>query len=109
MFARDGPHRGQRSRGEAGDLAPGGEAGLHALPVLRGGEEVPTGAEVIRDRTERTEELLRVRGRLEALEDPFSSPCRAVGVLRPDGVPSAGAYSVGVSRTTGSSRSVFSW
>ena len=48
-------------RHEAGHLAPGGEAALQQLVVRGGGEAVPAGAEVVRDRAERREELLRVR------------------------------------------------
>jgi hypothetical protein len=50
--------------------------------VRGGGEEVPAGAEVVGDRAERREELLRVRRGLEALEHALSSPSRPVGVLR---------------------------
>ena len=44
-------------------------------------EEVPAGAEVVRDGAERDEELLRVRRRREALEHPFSSADRPMGIL----------------------------
>src|SRR6266542_4379122 len=70
---------GRQSR----DLAPGGEAGLEQLVVLGCGEEVPAGTKVVRNGAERTEELLRVLRRFEALEHAFSAAGRAVGILRP--------------------------
>ncbi len=39
---------------------PRGEAGLQELVVRGGGEEMTAGTEVVGDRTERTEEVLRV-------------------------------------------------
>ena len=47
--------------GESRDLTPLDEAGLQQVVVLKCGEEVPAGAEVVRDRAEGTEERLGVR------------------------------------------------
>ena len=47
-------------QGESRDLTPGGEAGLQQPVVLGGREQVTAGAEVVRDRTEGTKELLGV-------------------------------------------------
>ncbi len=52
------PLRGDEPR----DLTPGGEARLQELVVRGGGEKVAAGAEVVRDRAEWGEELLRVLG-----------------------------------------------
>ena len=67
--------------GESRDLTPLDEAGLQQVVVLECGEEVPAGAEVVRDGAEGSQELLRVRRGLEALQRPFSSPSRPVRVL----------------------------
>ena len=72
--------------GEARAFPPLDEAGLQQHVVLEGREEVATGAEVLGDRTEeteRTEELLGVLGRCEALAHPFSSAGGPVAVLGP--------------------------
>jgi hypothetical protein len=45
VFARDGSACGLRRGGDARDLAPGGEAGLQQLVVLRSGEEMPAGVQ----------------------------------------------------------------
>ena len=68
---------------EPDDLAPLGETGPQQLVVLWGGEEVAAGAEVVADGAVWGQELLRVLGRLEALEHALSSAGGAVGVLCP--------------------------
>jgi hypothetical protein len=67
--------------GKSRDLPPLGEAGLQELMVFGCGEAVAAGAEVIGDGAEGSQELLRVLGRLKALERPFSPPGGAVRVL----------------------------
>ena len=71
--------------GEPRDRTPGREARLQRGVILSGGEEVATGAEVVRDRAEGGEKLLGVRRRLDPLERPFSSASRPVGVFCPIG------------------------
>ena len=68
--------------GESGYLAPGREASLQQGVLLRGGEEMTAGAEVVGDGAERTQELLGVLGGFEALKHAFSSSGGAVRVLR---------------------------
>ena len=69
--------------GEPRDRTPGREARLQHGVLLSGGEEVATGAEVVRDRAEGGEKLLGVLRRFEPLERPFSSASRPVGVFCP--------------------------
>ena len=47
---------------ESRDFTPGREARLQQLVVLKRGEQVPAGAEVVTDRAERSEKLLGVLG-----------------------------------------------
>ena len=69
--------------GETRDLAPLDEPRLQQVMVRGCREEVATGAEVVTDRAERAEELLRVLRRLEALEHAFSSTGGPIRILRP--------------------------
>jgi len=57
-----GPANRLLGGGEAREVPPVDEAGLQQHVVLEGREEVATGAEVLGERTEGTEELLGVLG-----------------------------------------------
>jgi hypothetical protein len=70
-----GTHSGLR------DVLPGGVCLSPKLSVGGGGQSVATGAEVVRDGAERDQEPLRVLGRLEPLEYPFTLPRRQVRVF----------------------------